>query len=177
MERLGTDGHAVTAASSTTAFTTGLFGRLATLAIYAEGVHVDREDLMDLDVGQIFEGGLLFSHGWTVIDPFVPEVLGRFAEIAPGSAGGLVPEQATDRVYSLRGAITDTWDLVSYDRTELHRIARLGLPPEVGALVIGTLVRWGERGLAFLERDWAHDWSSTDGQLVILTTTLVEPPW
>jgi FG-GAP-like repeat/Abnormal spindle-like microcephaly-assoc'd, ASPM-SPD-2-Hydin len=100
-----------------------------------------------------FENGRIYASSGSVIDPVSRTLLGTFS-IPPGqspgtdASRGVVADSKLKRAFFL---IVDPTSvrILAFDMDTFAQTGSLTLPPQGSPTSIGSLVRWGERGLAF----------------------------
>ncbi|MEE8608248.1 MAG: hypothetical protein V3S55_11640 [Nitrospiraceae bacterium] len=112
-----------------------------------------------------FAGGFIYSTTGKVVDPSVPALAGSFPGI---SFGALVEADSTvNKVFYLVpvGGIGNTHTLVAFDPDTFTQVGSLDIGGVGGNP--GSLIRWGQDGLAF---------RTSDDQIFLIRTPLVLPP-
>jgi len=95
-----------------------------------------------------FSGGRIYSIGGKIIDPVNKVVLGSFALPSFARAGGVAVDSAFGRVFLLTGGSTDA-QIQAFDLNSLALTGSVSLPGLAFNTSVGSLIRWGETGLAF----------------------------
>ena len=125
----------------------------------------------------VLADGLLYSTGGHLVDPSVPVLRARMLATGgmfghPLIATGVAPDPATNRAYFIaREFGFGPLLLFAFDTRTYLEVGRVGVPDVVEDTT--RLVRWGARGVAFLERSALEN---SERFLVILSTSLVLPP-
>lgn len=112
-----------------------------------------------------FAGGFIYSTTGKVVDPSVLALVGSFPGI---SFGALVEADSTvNKVFYLVpvGGIGNTHTLVAFDPDTFTQVGSLDIGGVGGNP--GSLIRWGQDGLAF---------RTSDDQIFLIRTPLVLPP-
>ncbi len=111
-----------------------------------------------------FAGGFIYSTIGKVVDPSVPALTGSFPGI---SFGALEADPTVNKVFYLvpAGGIGNTHTLVAFDPNTFTQVGSLDIGGVGGNP--GSLIRWGQDGLAF---------RTSDDQIFLIRTPLVLPP-
>jgi hypothetical protein len=122
-----------------------------TMSVNASGVtttNIQTNLISDFGTNIQFESGRIYTSTGLVIDPVARTVLGTVLFPSGVTARGFVVDSALSRAFFLFTASTTTW-IFSYDTTTLSVTGSVNLGSQGTATSIGTLIRWGENGLAF----------------------------
>ncbi len=139
------------------------------MSVSASGVAVqDVADSFDSDlirgfgVDIEFDAGRLYTTSGRAIDPEARVLLGTYPGVTSGAL--LEPDSENGRVFFLTGS-GSTWTLRAFDRTTFLQVASLTVPGVSGTP--GSLIRWGEDGLAF---------RTSGGQVFLIQSSELVPP-
>ncbi|MBW3623672.1 MAG: DUF11 domain-containing protein, partial [Armatimonadetes bacterium] len=120
-------------------------------------VDVSRELIRQAPTDFRHADGRLYTTQGKIIDPEARIVIGTLA----GASGPVLPDPEKRRVYHLSGSGAAT-KLLAYDLDTLILVGSLNLPDAMGST--GSLIRWGEDGLAF---------RTSQNQVFLIRTPLV----
>ena len=95
-----------------------------------------------------FEGGRIYSTSGRVIDPVSRTLLGTFPLPTGGDLRGVVADSALARAFFLF-ATSSSVRILAFDVNTFIQTGSLTLPAQGDTFKMGSLVRWGQRGLAF----------------------------
>lgn len=124
------------------------------------GVHLadfTRELIRQTPVDFEYAGGRLYTTQGQIIDPEVRTIVGRMV----GASGPVLPDPQKGRVYYIFGSDAET-KLLAYDLETSILVGSLEFPEALGKP--GSLIRWGEDGLAF---------RTSQNQVFLVRTSLV----
>ena len=117
-----------------------------TMSVDPSGVAITNVDtnlhLSSVDIQ--FEGGRIYTAGGAVIDPVSRTLVGWFPSINVSTGTSFVADSTLGRAFYVRGN-----ELIVVDVNTFASIGSLELPVQGYPPDVGSLIRWGEEGLAF----------------------------
>ena len=122
-----------------------------TMSIGASGVaitNVQQNLISGFGADIHFEGGRIYATTGRVIDPVNGTLIASVSLPAGSVVKGVVADSALTRVFYLVSIAPLTAQILAFDTTTFVQVGSLTLPTGFPT-VLGSLIRWGENGLAF----------------------------
>lgn len=116
-----------------------------------------------------FDGGRLYATNGTVVDPEAKIIVGAFPLPSPFS--NLVrPDSASGRVYFLSPNLSGSVTIRGFNQQNFLLAGSVDIenvkvaPPPAPGFMVGSLIRWGDKGLAF---------RTNENKVVLIKTALI----